>query len=89
MSPYDDFMEIRSVQHLGVLVRQHRIERNWSQARLAEAAGVSRQWVVAFESGKPTAEIGNVLRTVRAIGLVLDLVEAGPDEHDLMEIFGA
>jgi len=82
-------MEIRSARHLGALIRQRRIERNWSQARLAEAAGVSRQWVVAFESGKPTAEFGNVLRTVRASGLVLDLIGAGPDERDLAEIFDA
>ena len=76
-------MDVRSARHLGALVRARRLELDWSQARLAKASGVSRQWVVAFEAGKPTAELGNVLRTVQATGLVLDLVPAAPHNHDL------
>jgi len=82
-------MDVRSARHFGALVRARRVEMDWSQARLARAAGVSRQWVVAFEAGKPTAELGNVLRTVQATGLVLDLVPAGPNKQDLSEVFGA
>ncbi|MEI2637494.1 MAG: hypothetical protein V9F03_00625 [Microthrixaceae bacterium] len=44
---------------------------------------MSRQWVVAFEAGKATAEIGAIMRTVRALGLALDLVELPPERFDL------
>ncbi|MFZ5617085.1 MAG: helix-turn-helix transcriptional regulator [Pseudomonadota bacterium] len=33
-------------------LRELRAERGWSQARLAELAGVSRQTIQALESGK-------------------------------------
>lgn len=82
-------MEIRSPHHLGAALRARRLELDWSQARLAEQAHVSRQWVVAFEAGKRTAELGAVLRTVRALGLALDLVEPERDEFDLDEILDA
>jgi len=34
------------------ILRELRAERGWSQARLAELAGVSRQTIQALESGK-------------------------------------
>lgn len=79
-------MHIRSAPHLGTLMRARRLELDWSQARLAAAAGVSRQWVVAFEAGKSTAEIGAVLRAVRALRMTLDLVPLPPDPIDLGEL---
>lgn len=59
-----------------------------SQAALAEAAGVSRRWLSALESGKATAEIGLVLRTTHALGLVLSLAPEvrGPHTIDLDEV---
>ena len=72
-------MEIRSAKHLGALARARRLDLDLSQARVAEQAGVSRQWVVAFEAGKPTAEVGNVLRVIRALDLALDVSPARSD----------
>lgn len=83
MSSYSDTVEIRSAKHLGALIRGHRLERNWSQALLAEKAGVSRQWIVAVESGKRTAEVGHVLSTVAALGCVLDLIPAVPPSNSI------
>jgi HTH-type transcriptional regulator/antitoxin HipB len=40
---------------------------------LAERAGVGREWIIGLEKGKPTAEIGLVLRTLRALGLGVQL----------------
>ncbi len=85
-SAYADTVLVRSALHLGAVARQRRLDLDWSQARLAEAAGVSRQWVVAFEAGKPTAELGAVLRAVRALGLAFDLTDAPLDPVDLGEI---
>jgi DNA-binding XRE family transcriptional regulator len=36
------------------VVRKRRLSLGWSQATLAKAAGVSRQWIVNFESGRQT-----------------------------------
>lgn len=71
------------MRHLGAAVKGYRLEQNLSQAALADRAKVSRQWVVAFEAGKPTAEVGSVLRTVAALGYVLDLVPATPSSGDV------
>jgi HTH-type transcriptional regulator/antitoxin HipB len=48
-----------------------------SQAALAERTGVSRKWIYEFEAGKPTAELGLLLRVLDALGLSLELA---PDD---------
>lgn len=51
-----------------------------SQSDLADAAGVSRQWLSALERGKRTAEIGLVLRVLDTVGLTL-VATTRPDPH--------
>jgi HTH-type transcriptional regulator / antitoxin HipB len=68
-------MKIRNAKDLGALVREHRKRRNWTQTRLGEEIGASRAWVSAFEGGKPTAEIGLVLKALRVLGLGLGVEE--------------
>ena len=48
--------------------------------RLAEPCrvGVSRQWVSGVERGKPRAEVGLILRALRALGLDLSV---GPQDE--------
>ena len=48
------------------------------QARLAARAGVSRQWLVALGSGRPTVEAGKVLRTLEALGFELVVTPYDP-----------
>ncbi len=43
------------------------------QAQLAEKAGTSRKWLIEVEQGKPGAEIGLVLRTLRILGVSLTI----------------
>lgn len=76
MSSYGDFVQVRTARQVGARIRGRRVELGWTQARLAEEAGVARQWVVAIEAGKATAELGAVLRTFGALGLVADVVVA-------------
>lgn len=81
---------MRTVRDLGAAIKGRRHGLGWTQAQLADAAGVTRQWVINIERGKPTAEIAPVLRTLSAIGLVADVVEA-PLRHggvDLDEFLG-
>lgn len=70
-------MDVRSLRDLAAIARGRRRDLGLSQAELAIRAGVSRQWVSAFESGKATAEIGLVVRLLDALGLRLAVTEAG------------
>lgn len=64
---------------LGAAVAAARKERGWSQATLADEAGVARTWLSSLENGKPTVFLDGVLRVAIALGLGLGLVPADAD----------
>jgi HTH-type transcriptional regulator/antitoxin HipB len=70
-------MRIRTPADLGALIRDHRTRLGLDQKSLAQKVGVSRQWIVEVEKGKPRAAIGLLLRTVDALGLLLDADKPG------------
>lgn len=76
MSTYADIMIVRTARDLGAAVRDARLRRGWTQAALADRIGVSRQWVIAFERGKSSAELGAALRALAALGLVTEVIDA-------------
>ena len=71
----DKVMRIRTPTDLGAVIRDRRIKLQLDQKSLAVKAGVSRQWIVEVEKGKPGAEIGLVLRTIEALGINLAVDE--------------
>jgi HTH-type transcriptional regulator / antitoxin HipB len=81
-------MRIASARDLGLYVRDRRRDLAMTQADLASAAQVSRRWLSGLEAGKPTAEIGLILKTLHALGLVLDAhpAEVGPGNVNLDEL---
>lgn len=70
-------MNVQSPQELGVLVREERKKRGWTQAALAERVGVRPLWISEFERGKTTAQIGLVLRTLKALDLAISVAKPG------------
>ncbi len=66
-------MLIRTPKDLGAVIRERRRELGWGQQALAGKIGVSRQWVIEIEKGKPRAEVGLVLRVLDALGVSLSL----------------
>jgi HTH-type transcriptional regulator/antitoxin HipB len=66
-------MNIVSVKDLAVCIKQSRRNRGWTQAQLAEQAGVSRDWIIGLESAKPSVELGLVLRTMKALQIPLTI----------------
>ncbi len=62
---------IRTPIDLGLAIREQRTRLRLGQRELARRVGVSRQWIVEVEKGKPRAEVGLVLRTLAALGLDL------------------
>lgn len=73
-------MLARTVKDLGACVRERRKELGWSQSDLAAKVGVQRLWVIQFESGKATVQIGLVLRTLRVLDLELQIGSAPAEE---------
>jgi transcriptional regulator with XRE-family HTH domain len=59
------------LSELGGRLAQVRLERNLTQARLAEQAGVSKRTVERLESGSVATQLSGFIRVCR----VLDLVE--------------
>src|SRR5215469_6056503 len=71
-------MRVRTPSELGALIRDYRIRHNLDQKSLAATVGVSRQWIVEIEKGKARAPLGLVLRTLGALGIVLDAQQETP-----------
>lgn len=74
--------QINSIRDLVAAARGRRQSLGLSQADLAARARVSRQWINEFEAGKPTAELGLVIRLLDALGLRLNLDEPGVGRGD-------
>ena len=72
-------MQMKTTSDVGALTRDRRTQLRWSQAELAKRVGVSRLWIVQLEKGKPTAQIGLVLRVLKELGIGLN---ASPSSHD-------
>ncbi len=66
-------MRVRTTSDLGAAIRHRRLELDLGQRALAESIGVSREWVVDIEKGKPRAEVGLVLRALNALGLNVEV----------------
>src|ERR1700730_5916528 len=64
-------MRIRTSLELVACLLDLRLKRGLDQGSLAREVGVSRQWIVAMEKGKPRAPIGLVFRTLNALGVSL------------------
>ena len=66
-------MRMRTAADLGAFIRERRLKLGMNQSELAGKAGTSRKWIVEVEQGKPRAEIGLVLRTLKTLGISLDI----------------
>jgi y4mF family transcriptional regulator len=64
---------------LGDRIRQQRKAQGLSQAALARRVPASQKWLSEVENGKATAEIGQILRLLAALGIAIELGAAAPD----------
>jgi HTH-type transcriptional regulator / antitoxin HipB len=78
MSASGNFMRVQSPADLGLAIRERRKALKLDQRTLAERVGVSRQWIIEIEHGKPGAELGLVLRTLRELDIQLDATTETP-----------
>jgi HTH-type transcriptional regulator/antitoxin HipB len=66
-------MRIRTATDLGAFIRERRTKLGLDQSALAKKAGTSRKWLVEVEQGKPGAEIGLILRTLKSLEIAFNL----------------
>ena len=78
-------MLITTPRDLGAAIKERRKLLGLDQAELASRVGVSRQWLIQIESGKPGAGIGLLLRLLKALDLTftLDTSRGAPSEATL------
>jgi HTH-type transcriptional regulator/antitoxin HipB len=73
---------VRTPKDLGALIRDRRRRLGLDQRELAERVGVSRQWIIEAERGKPGAPVGLLLRTLDALGVMLAVDDGTPQPSD-------
>jgi HTH-type transcriptional regulator/antitoxin HipB len=78
-------MNLRNAIDVGLVIRERRRALGLDQATLAQRIGVSRQWVVEIERGKPRAEVALVLTALRVLGLAVR-AEPRTDDSDVRRI---
>lgn len=67
------------LKELGGRLAGMRIERNLTQAALAEQAGVSKRTVERLESGQVATQLSGFVRVCRVLGLVENLDRLVPE----------
>jgi len=65
---------IKTAADLGEAIRSIRRASKLTQDAVASLSGLSTGFLSDFENGKPTAEIGKVLKVLRTLGVDLHLV---------------
>lgn len=71
-------MKIRTAHDLAYLIAEARRKLGWSQNRLAERVGVSRQWISLVENGKTSVEFDLVLGSLQALGYTISVDSGEP-----------
>ncbi len=73
-------MKLTRPEDVGSLVRQRRLDLKLTQAQLAEKLDATQKYISRLEAGKPTLQLGGVLKVLRELGidLIVDLHENIP-----------
>jgi len=74
------------MKSIGCLVRDQRKERGWSQSELAGKVGVSRLWIGHLEKGKESVETGLVMKTLKVLGLALNVSRQNEVRLEILEV---
>jgi y4mF family transcriptional regulator len=70
-------MLLRRPHDIAGLFRDGRARVGWSQNQLADAVGVSRQWISLVETGKTSVEFDLVVAALQALGYRLRVDTTG------------
>jgi HTH-type transcriptional regulator / antitoxin HipB len=68
----DEFLRVTTTDQLGKLVRTQRKALKLTQVQAAGLCGVGERFLRELEKGKPTVELGRVLRVLIGLGIQLE-----------------
>ena len=68
---------VRYAAELGAEIRRRRKELGYTQAFLAEYAGISASFLSDLENGKETVQINKLMRVVSLLGMDLMIAARG------------
>jgi transcriptional regulator with XRE-family HTH domain len=76
------------MQELGARLAAARLEKNLTQAALAEQAGVAKRTVERLESGEVAVQLSGFVRVCRALGVLerLELLVSEPTVSPMMQL---
>ena len=80
---------IRDTKDLGAFVRRIRKARGYTQAQLAELAGVGVVYVSHLENGKETAEVGKALHLLQLLSVDLRAIDRQNPNEDALDSDGS
>ena len=66
-------MKVYSTADIGAVVRSARKAASLTQRDLAEACGCGVRFISDLENGKPTVELGRVIRVMNTLSLDIDI----------------
>jgi len=69
MEPDQPFLEQQLLEELAARLQRGRVARGWTQAQMAQKAGVSKRTIERLEQGT-SVQLGNWLRVLHALELV-------------------
>ena len=69
--------ELRNMKELGSAIRERRRELGYTQAFLADFAGVSTSFLSELENGKETIQIGKMLEVISLLGMDICMKRRG------------
>jgi y4mF family transcriptional regulator len=81
-------MKITRPQDVGSLVRQRRLDLKLTQAQLAEKLDATQKYISSLEAGKPTLQLGGVLKVLRELGinLIVDIENVSTEKPPATEL---
>jgi HTH-type transcriptional regulator / antitoxin HipB len=62
-----------TTEQIGKFVRTRRQELHVTQKHLALTAGTGLRFIIELEKGKPTCQLGKVLRVLQTLGVKMEL----------------
>lgn len=71
-----------NVSTIGTVICQERKKQGLTQEQLAAISGVGRRFVGELEAGKPTCQIGKVLKVLDTLGVRMSLSNSLGDVYE-------
>lgn len=62
-------MKITTSEEFGHCLRERRKELGYTQGYISDVTGLSASFISNVENGKPTSEIGKVIRLTKMLGM--------------------